>query len=97
MAKPGSEVGSMSANTVNFEPTVPTDILEAAASEQRVKLHDSISELRSQMHQALDVRQRAREYLVPASAVVAGLGLMMGFGMAGMFSRAPQPRSWRSY
>ena len=92
MAEPGGEVRYMSANTANLQPTVPTDVLENAASAQRIRIHESISELRSQMHQALDVRQRVRENLVPASAVVAGLGLLIGFGLGGVFQPGPYAR-----
>jgi hypothetical protein len=77
----------MSANVAQWGPTVPTDILEVQAAEQRRKIHDSVLELRSQMHDVFDLRRQAQQYLVPASAVAAGLGLLLGFGMAGMFSR----------
>jgi hypothetical protein len=85
----------MSANTVNWGATVPTEVLETTASAQRIKLHESFNELRSHMHEALDVRRRVQDYLVPASAVVAGFGLMVGFGMAGMFSPVSPPRRQR--
>jgi hypothetical protein len=80
----------MSANTVNMQPTVPTDVLESKASAQRMKIHESITELRSQMHQALDVRARVRHHLLPVSAVVAGLGVILGFGVAGMLEPGPR-------
>jgi hypothetical protein len=68
-------------------PTVPTDVLELRAEEQRRKLHNSVAELRTQVREKLDVRKNAREYIVPASGVVALMGLVFGYAAAGMFTR----------
>jgi hypothetical protein len=46
-----------------------------------------VTELRSKVHERLDVKRNAREYLVPASGVGALLGLLLGYGFAGMFTR----------
>jgi hypothetical protein len=90
MVEPGSEVGDMSANTMNFGATVNSQTLEATAQAQRIRLHESISELRNHMHHTLNVRRQVREHLLPASAVVAGLGLIIGFGMGGIFQPGPR-------
>jgi hypothetical protein len=66
---------------------VPTDRLELRAADQRRRLHSSVTELRSKVHERLDVKRNAREYLVPASGVGALLGLLLGYGFAGMFTR----------
>jgi hypothetical protein len=75
----------MSAN-LNMGPQMPTDILELRAAEQRRRLHDSVEELRSQVRETLDVKRTAREYVVPASAAAAFIGLILGYGMGGMFA-----------
>ena len=66
---------------------VPTDRLELRAADQRRRLHSSVTELRSKVHERLDVKRNAREYLVPASGVGALLGLLLGYGFTGMFTR----------
>ncbi len=76
----------MSSMNVPMGATVPTDILEVRAAEQRRRIHDSVLELRSQVEDKLDVRKHASEYVWPASGVAAALGLLFGWGVAGMFS-----------
>jgi hypothetical protein len=76
----------MSATTQPGFP-MPTDILELRAEEQRRKLHNSVAELRTQVRERLDVRKTAREYVWPASGVVGFLGLVLGYGIAGIFTR----------
>jgi len=66
----------------------PTDILEIKAAEQRRRLHNSVSELRYQVREKLDVRRNARHYLWPATAVLAVVGLVMGYNTAGIFTRS---------
>jgi hypothetical protein len=39
------------------------------------------------MHERLDIKRNAREYLVPASGIGALLGLVLGYGLTGMFTR----------
>lgn len=73
-------------STMNVGPNVPADILEVRAAEQRRRIHDSVLELRQQLDEKLDVRKKAAEYLLPASGAAAILGLLMGYGVASMFS-----------
>jgi hypothetical protein len=77
-------------SAVNLGSNVPTDILEMRAAEQRRRIHDTVLELREQIDEKLDVRKKAREYVLPASGAAAFLGLVFGYGFASMFSR---PRS----
>jgi len=77
-------------NAMNVGPNVPTDILEMRAAEQRRRIHDTVLALREQIDEKLDVRKKAREYVLPASGAAAFLGLLFGYGFASMFSR---PRS----
>ena len=65
----------------------PTSTLELRAADQRRRLHSSVTELRSKMHERLDIKRNAREYLVPASGIGALLGLVLGYGLTGMFTR----------
>lgn len=71
--------------------SLPADILEQRAAEQRRRLHNSVSELRSTVRQRvrerLDVKRNARHFLWPATGVLSLLGLAMGYGVAGMFTR----------
>jgi hypothetical protein len=73
--------------TTQLGPAVPTDILELKAAEQRRRLHNSVTELRTQMHEKLDIKKNAREYVWPASGVVGLIGLVLGYGFAGIFTR----------
>ncbi len=73
-------------NVATLGPNVPADILEMRASEQRRRIHDSVLELREQLDDKLDVRKHASEYVLPASGVVALVGLLFGYSVASMFS-----------
>jgi hypothetical protein len=73
-------------NAINMGATVPTDILELRAAEQRRRIHDSVLELRGHLDEKLDVRRKAAEYVLPASGAAAILGLLFGYGVASMFS-----------
>lgn len=73
-------------STMKVDASVPTDILEMRAAEQRRRIHETALELREQIDEKLDVKQRATEYIMPASGVAAFLGLLFGYGVASMFS-----------
>ncbi len=70
---------------------LPAEILEQHASEQRRRLHNSVSELRSSVTEAvrekLDLKRYFRQYAVPASAAAAIVGLLLGHSIAGIFTR----------
>ena len=64
--------------------------LELQAIRQRNKLHHSADELRAKIEAArekLRLSKQAREHFVGASAVVSLIGLALGYGVAGMFTR----------
>ncbi len=73
--------------TTQMGSTLPTDVLELRAAEQRRQIHNSVSELRTQMREKLDIKKNAREYVWPASGVVGLVGLVVGYGFAGMFTK----------
>ena len=70
--------------------SIPVDILEKRAADQRRQLHNSVSELRQTVRQTvrekLDVKAYAREYVWPAAGAMAFIGLILGYAFAGMFT-----------
>jgi hypothetical protein len=70
---------------------LPADILEQRAAEQRRRLHESVSELRTTVKDRLNVRRNAQDYsrrhLPQASAAAAVIGLALGWVAGGVFTR----------
>ncbi len=66
--------------------SVPSDDLEQRAANQRLRLHNSVSELRSSVREKLDVQKAARTYVWRASAIGGLLALVVGYGIAGAFT-----------
>jgi len=70
--------------------SIPVDILEKRAADQRRQLHNSVVELRQTVRQTvrekLDVKAYAREYVWPAAGAMALIGLIFGYAFAGMFT-----------
>ncbi len=70
--------------------SLPTDVLEERAAEQRRRLHNSVSELRSSVREKLDVKRNVKEYsqehFMPAVAGVGFVGLVLGYVFAGIFT-----------
>jgi hypothetical protein len=69
-----------------------TDSLELRAAEQRKRLHESVQELKFQLHEKsdqlrekLDVKKNARQYFWPAAGGAAIFGLLFGYGTAAVF------------
>ncbi len=71
-------------STTKISPSVPTDILEMEAAEQRRRLHNSVSELRAQVRHKLDVRRQLRDHVWPVAGVAAAVSLLLGFGSGRM-------------
>ncbi len=67
--------------------TIPVEVLEERAADQRRQLHNRVVELKSSLREALDLRRNAREYILPASGAAALVGLVLGYGFTGMFTR----------
>lgn len=65
---------------------IPYELLEERAAKQRRDLHNHVVELRSTMAERLDVKNAAREYLWPATGAAALLGLLLGYGLTGIFT-----------
>jgi hypothetical protein len=75
----------MSTPDINIRPTMPTDILELRAAEQRRRLHNTVVDLRQELREKLDSKKVAREYLAPAASVAGVLGLLFGYAIASVF------------
>jgi hypothetical protein len=67
--------------------TVPSYTLEARAADERRRLHSTVVELRSKVREKLDVKRTARQYVPVASGAAALIGMLLGYGVAGMFTR----------
>ncbi len=67
------------------------DVLEQRAAEQRQRIHNSVDDLKSSLRETvrehLDVENYARTYIWRFVAVAAGIALVSGYGVAGMFTR----------
>jgi len=64
---------------------MPIDVLEARAAEERQQLHRTMTDLKYSVREQLDVKRQARAHMKPAAAALAGVGLILGYGVAGMF------------
>ncbi len=68
---------------------LPTDVLEQRAAEQRRRLHNSVVELRTtvrnEVREKLNVNKAAREHFWPAAGALSVIGLVLGYGLAGVF------------
>jgi hypothetical protein len=67
------------------EIRMPSDVLELRAVEQRRRLHDALADLRATVAERADVNRVAREHVWPASGLAAVLGLLLGYGIGGIF------------
>jgi ElaB/YqjD/DUF883 family membrane-anchored ribosome-binding protein len=66
---------------------IPVDVLEKRAADQRHELHNSVIELRRTVRERLDVKRNVQEYAWPVAGVMALIGLVLGYTVAGIFSR----------
>jgi hypothetical protein len=65
---------------------VPYELLEERAAKQRRELHNRVVELRSTVADRLDATKVAREHLWPAAGLASLLGLLLGYGLTGIFT-----------
>ncbi len=75
----------MSTGSLNVKPTLPTDMLELRAAEQRRRLHNTVLDLRAELKARLDLKKNAREHLGAATTVAGVLGLLFGYAAAAVF------------
>jgi hypothetical protein len=69
------------------QPTLPTEVLEQRAADQRRQLHNSVQELRLVVREQADVKRHVRRHYAPLAGVAAVVGLTLGYGFAGIFTR----------
>jgi hypothetical protein len=72
-------------------PPVPPEILEARAAEQRRALHNDVQQLRSvvesEVRERMDLKKNLLRYFGPIAGAAALVGLSLGYGVAGIFTR----------
>jgi hypothetical protein len=66
---------------------LPTYELELRAAEQRKRLHESVEELKSRVRENLDLKKAARAHIAPVSAGAALVSFVVGYAVAGIFTR----------
>lgn len=66
---------------------IPVDVLEKRAEDQRSLLEHRVVELRQNLRDRLDVKRNLREHLWPATGALAIVGLVVGYAVAGVFTR----------
>ena len=66
---------------------LPDYDLQMKAAEERKRLHNSVAELRSRMHEDLNVEKLVRGRLAPICAVSAAFALGAGYLITGAFVR----------
>jgi len=69
------------------DANLPIESLVTRAEQQRQRIHNDIADLRSSLREAMDAKKLARENLRPALGIAGVLGLVAGYGFAGMFMR----------
>lgn len=67
--------------------TMPSSDLELRAADERRRLHSSVTELKSRVRETLDVKRNVRKHVLLGSGIVALLSLIVGYGIAGVFTR----------
>jgi hypothetical protein len=66
---------------------LPVEVLERRAAEQRQQLHQSVVELKDSVRERLDVKRNMRDHLWSVSGGLAVVGLVLGYSVAGIFTR----------
>lgn len=73
------------------QPTVPTEILERRAAEQRRSLHNDVQQLRwkvrEEVRERTDVKRNLRRHFAPIAGATAVVALSLGYGFAGIFTK----------
>jgi hypothetical protein len=69
--------------------TSPLQKLELQALEQRIRLHEAITDAKIQVEivrEKLDVRNQLRKHLLAAAVTACVIGLSLGYGSADMIT-----------
>jgi ElaB/YqjD/DUF883 family membrane-anchored ribosome-binding protein len=65
---------------------LPVDVLEKRAADQRRQLRKTVVQLRQTVKEKLDVKRPLRDYIWPSAGVLAVIGLVLGYSVAGIFT-----------
>ena len=66
---------------------IPVDVLEKRAEDQRSLLENRVVELRQTVKERLNVKRNLRDHLWPAAGALALVGVVLGYAVAGVFTR----------
>jgi hypothetical protein len=73
------------------QPTMPAEILEKRAAEQRRALHNDVQQLRTvveaEVRDHLDVKRNVTRHFGPVAAATALIALSVGYSFAGIFTK----------
>ncbi|HEX4485570.1 MAG TPA: hypothetical protein VH088_04850 [Terriglobales bacterium] len=67
--------------------TESTSDLAVKAHEERSHLQASFEDLKERMHETLDVEAQVRKNVLPISGIAGLTAAVIGYGIAGIFSR----------
>ncbi len=87
MSAPNFEPSASPGTPRTFGAQNPTNILELRAAEQRRRVHNAVSELRQTVRERIDVKRLARQHVWTATGAAAAVGLLVGYGAGGIFTR----------
>ena len=79
--------GKKSDMSVSPASGLPTYELELRAVEQRKRLHESLAELKSRVREKINIKKAARAHIAPLSAGAALVSFVVGYALAGTFTR----------
>lgn len=72
------------------QSTIPAEILEKQAAEQRRSLHDHVQHLRmavkAEVRERTNIPRHVRRHFLPIAGAVAVIGLSAGYSLAGIFT-----------
>lgn len=65
--------------------SLPSYELEVRASEQRKRIHNSLTEFKDTLRKQTALKPLLRKYLLPVAGGVSALGLLTGYAAGGWF------------
>ena len=72
------------------QPTIPAEILEKRAAEQRRTLHNDVQQLRTvveaEVRERIDVKRNVSRHFAPIAGATALIALSLGYSLTGIFT-----------
>ena len=72
------------------QPTIPREILEKRAAEQRRALHNDVQQLRTvveaEVRERIDVKRNVSRHFGPIAGAAALIALSLGYSLTGIFT-----------